>query len=384
MTLKLQILIFVLYAANACYFPFQPVYFSDRKLSFTEIGIAFAVGALIGLIIQPVWGYLTDKYLDKRKTLFITLIANSLIILFFIKADSFQGILALIILNGIFMSGIYPILDAYTFDVIEGSNGLNYSHFRFVASAAYAVTNLALGYIVKAYNINLTFIAFEIMSIAGIFVLLNMKFKGKRSVERISFSDIREALSSKKLVLFFITIFLMNIAIIGGVNYMNELIKHTKGDVSNLGMVWFTTCVFEVITFYFAGKLIRRIGVIRVYLISILVFALKFFLDSVFMTPFLIISVQLLDGFAFTLFITSSLEFLNLNTKSQVRASMMSLYAATGGFGSFIAGLFGGMILNMVNPSQLYGILAAVCVAALLCGLSLWESRIYCIVSKFK
>jgi hypothetical protein len=37
---KLQILIFIVYAANACIFPFQAVYFSDRHLSFTQIGIA--------------------------------------------------------------------------------------------------------------------------------------------------------------------------------------------------------------------------------------------------------------------------------------------------------------------------------------------------------
>ena len=370
-TLKLQILFFIIYAGTACYGPFQAVFFGDRALNYTQIGIAFAAGALISMIVQPIWGYLSDKYFNKRNSLLIAMAATFICILFFIKADNFESILMLITISTIFMSGIYPLLDSYTFDMIEYGKNLSYSKFRFMASASYGIANLVLGYVIKAWGINMTFIIYAILLFLAILLLNSMKFEGSRSVSRIQYTDLKETLSDVRLIVFLLTVFLMNAAIIGGTNYMNELIIHVNGDVSNLGMVWFTTCTIEVITFCFIGKLIRKIGVIKVYCISILLFGLKFGLNFILGSAFLIILVQILEGIGFTLFITSSLEYLNSNIKAETRASMVSIYAAVGGLGSFAAGLFGGAILNRFTPSQLYGFLALICFVALTFSISL-------------
>lgn len=364
-TLKLQLFTFIIFAGNACFFPFQAVYFSDRKLSYTEIGIAFAIGALTSMLIQPVWGYLSDKYINKRKTLFITITASLLLIPLFIKADGFTLVLLLNIMTNAFLCGIYPLLDAYTFDYIGNNRQLSYSHFRFAASAGYAVANLILGYIVNSYGINYAFMIYEFLAVAGLVLLFSMKFEGMRNVEKIQVGEVAGILKEPRLLVFFATTFLMNAAFIGGVNYMNELIRYTGGDVSNLGMVWFTTCTFEVITFTFANKLMNRFGVINVYRLSMLLFGCKLVLDFVLNKAVLIVAAQALEGVSFTLFIASSMEYLNTNARPQLRASMMSINAAFGGLGTFTASLLGGMLLNIVNASQLYGILSLVCFLSL-------------------
>ncbi|MDP4090732.1 MAG: MFS transporter [Bacillota bacterium] len=358
---KLRFFMFLTSASSACFGPFLPVYYSSRKLTFAEMGIAFAINSIIGVAIQPLWGYISDKYLNKKKTLLIALIFNMIAVLAFTKAGSFGVILALLIVNGTFMCGIGPITDAYVFDVVDEKEGLSYSSFRFMSSAAWGVTNLILGFFIRAYGIDESFIIYDILAAGALIILFNMKYEGKKALKKVEIHDVKKVLKNGKLILFFLTIFLMNAAFIGGVNYMNELIKFTHGDVAKLGTVWFVTCTFEVASFIIASKLIRKIGMMKVYSISILVYGSKFILDFVFKNADYIIAVQVMEGIAFTLFITSSLEYLNFRTETKIRATAMSIYAAAGGLGAFSASLVGGFLLNMINPSQLYLLFGLLC-----------------------
>jgi MFS transporter, PPP family, 3-phenylpropionic acid transporter len=375
-TLKLKLFMFLTSAAGACFGPFLPVYFSSRNLTFTQIGIAFAINSIIGVLLQPLWGYLSDKYLNKKKTLGIALLFNMVAVILFLKAGSFGSILALIIVNGIFMCGLGPITDAYIFDVIEERGDLNYSSFRFMASAAWGITNLILGYFIRAYGIDYSFIIYDVLAMGGFIILLGMKYEGRKSLKKMDIHDVKSILKNVRLILFFTTIFLMHAAFIAGVNYMNELVKFTHGDVAKLGTVWFVTCTFEVCTFFVASKLIKKLGLMNVYMLSIVIYALKFFLDFIFKNANYMIAVQVLEGIAFTLFITSSMEYLNLKTDAKVRATAMSVYAAFGGLGAFSASLIGGVLLNRINPSQLYGMLGLLCVMSLLGTLPLMQKNV--------
>jgi MFS family permease len=366
---------FLTSAASACYNPFLPVYFNDRKFSFNQMGIAFAISAIIGVAAQPVWGYISDKYLNKRKSIIIALVINMIIILSFIAAKSFGMIIVLIVINMIFMSGIAPPTDAYIYDIVEERGDINYSNIRFMASAAWGLSNLILGYFIRRYGINYTFILYDIAASAGLFVILGMKYEGKKSHNKIEVKDIKVLFKDAGLMLFFLTVFLMNAALIGGVNYMNELVRFNNGDVSKLGMVWFVTCTFEVLTFYVAVKLIKRYGILKIYFISILIYGFKFIIDFVLKNANYIIAFQALEGIAFTLFLTSSLEYLNRNTDANIRATAMSLYAAVGGFGAFTTSLLGGMLLNVINPSRLYGFFGILCFVSFVCATGLRNKR---------
>lgn len=374
---KLQFFMFLMSAASACFGPFLPVYYSSRNLTYTEIGILFAINAIIGVVIQPIWGYISDRYLNKKKTLIIAAIFNMFAVILFLKANSFGVIAALLIINGIFMCGIAPITDAYVFDVIEERGDLRYSNFRFMSSAAWGITNLLLGYFIKFYGVDYSFIIYDILAMGGLLILVTMKYEGKKNPRKMELHDIKNIIKNGRIMLFLLTVFLMNAAFMAGVNYMNELVKFTNGDVAKLGTVWFVTCTFEVSTFFIASKLINRFGTMKIYLLSIFIYGFKFVLDFILKNANYIIAVQVLEGIAFTLFITSSLEYLNLKTEAKVRATAMSMYAAFGGFGAFASSLAGGILLNIINPSKLFGVLGVLCLIAFLGVLPLmyWDNK---------
>ena len=102
--LRFELLYFALYGTMACYYPFLPLYLESRNLSYTQIGVVFALNSLVGIIAQPVWGYITDKRLTKKKTLLIASVFSAVLVFNFLAAHSFLYILASIVMLVIFQS----------------------------------------------------------------------------------------------------------------------------------------------------------------------------------------------------------------------------------------------------------------------------------------
>lgn len=373
--LKVRLLIFIAHAASACFYPFLPVYFNNRNLTYTQIGLTFGVTAVIGMALQPFWGYISDKFLNKKVTLLILMTFSSFIMILFTIADSFPEVIVLIALSALSMCGIAPLMDAYIFDFIEGKKNLNFSQFRIMASAAYAVINLVMGFVIKRTGIDITFIISIILMLSAIFLLWNMNFEEKKIDREFHFDDVKALVKDKSLILYFISIFLMNIAIAGGSNFMNELIKFTKGDVSNLGMVWFVTAFVEVFIFSLSGKMMKKLGVVRLYWVALGIYAVKYALNFLLDNPLYIISVQFLEGVSFTLFLLASLEYLNKRISSNLRATGISICSAIGGLGSFTSSILSGLLLNKINPPQLFGLFALVSLAALIVSLGFREKQ---------
>lgn len=364
--LKLKFFLIFLYTGFACFSPYLQVYFKGKNLTYIHMGIAFAGSSIIGVVIQPIWGYISDKYINKRKTMIVSM-AASLVVILFIEANSFGVILCILFIYNIFTCQIGSVSDAYVYDVIDEKKNISYSNFRYLATAAYALTTLLMGFAIKSYGFDFTLIVFEVFSFAGLILLINMRYEGKQNLEVIRANDIKQTLKNKKLIIFFISIFFISSVINGAPNYMNELILFTKGDVSKLGMVWFVQCIFEVLTYFAASKMIKKFGCLNIYMISALIYTLKYLLDFFLKNANCIIAVQTFEGIAFTLYITSTLEYLMANTDSRIRATTMSINATVGGLGGFVLNLISGVLLNIITPSQLYGVFALVCLACFVC-----------------
>ena len=364
---RLNILYFVFYAALAGYYPFLTVYMVERGLNYTEIGIAYAATALISVVVQPVWGYFTDKYSTKKKILLVTMLISSIIINSFVFIRGFGMVISAMIILIIFQSPMGSILDAYTYEIIEVHKGIQFGRIRLMGSAGYAVFSLLIGMLIKATNINSSFYIYFIMLITGIFVINSIKFKGKSRSQKLNISDLRELLKNKSFILFLFSICLMGTAL--GVNgsYISVLIEKTGGNVANLGMLWFMLAISELPAFFFGGKLLKKYSELDVFIFAIMVYMARFFLGGSCTNYKQVMLLQLLQGISFPLYLMASLQYLNKIVPSKMRTSSMTLYAAFGGgLGGFIGNIIGGKLLDMISVFLLFKFLSIIMVVALL------------------
>lgn len=370
--LKLNLIYLMTYGTMACYYPFLTIYFKGKGLSYTEIGIGFALNSIISVVAQPIWGYITDKYLSKRKTIVITLVISSIVALGFNFASKYYAIMALIILFMCFQSSVSPVVDAYCYDFIEIDKNLQYGQVRLMGSIGYAVTSLVLGIAIQKTSIDIAFYTYFIVSFIVIFIIRSLKFEGKRGGKRIDISDIKHLLKNKKYIIFIISVVFISIDLGANGSYIAVLIEKTGGDISKLGLLWFIVAMSELPVFFFGNKLLKKYGDLNLYIISMVIYIIRYLLDSYCSAYLGVIAIQILQGVSFTLYLTAAMQYINRVSEPKMRTSAITLYSAIGGgIGGFIGNFGGGLFLEHYSVFALFRIMAAVAFLTLITALFL-------------
>lgn len=241
-----------------------------------------------------------------------------------------------------------------------------------MGSFGYAVIALVLGMIIKAKGINITFVIYSIIIVIGVFILFSIDFKGRQNESRLNLKDILKLIRDKRFVIFISSICIINISMGANGNYIAILIEKTGGDVSNLGMLWFIVAMSELPVLFMGNRLTRKYGELNLYLMSLILYVLRYFLDSICLNYNVVILVQVMQSITFTLYLISSMNYLNSILPKQMKAIGMTIYAAIGGgLGGLIGNMGGGMLLEHLSIFSLYKILSITTVLALGLGAAL-------------
>lgn len=363
---KLLILYFLIYGSMACFSPFLSIYMQNRNFSFTEMGMIYAVNSLVAVICQPVWGYVTDRYLNKKKTLMITMIGSSIFILPFIIAKNFYAVFMMTAVYTLFSSSISSVTDACCYEIIEEKKEIQYGKVRLMGSIGYAVVALFLGMLIKKLNVNVPFILYAVLLLPGVYIIKALKMKSRRRMQIVNLNDLMELFKNKGFTLFIFSVLIINICMNVNGNYIVVLIQKTGGDVSNLGVLWFVIAMSELPILTFGSKIIEKYGVMTIFSASMIFYLIRFLLDSICTNYVAVIAVQIMQGITFPIYLIAALEYINEVVPPRMRTSGMTLYSALGcGLGGFIGNIGGGIILDKTDIFSLYKVIAFICVLAI-------------------
>lgn len=134
----------MLYFAMASYYPMLGKYYKDLGFSGAQIGILFSAATLVTLIVQPLWGIISDKMGNCKTSLKIMHIAIIFIALIFPFITSYKWMLIFMSIHFIFQCGLFPILDTMIYkDVYD------FGHIRLWGSIGFAVMVLFSGKFLK-------------------------------------------------------------------------------------------------------------------------------------------------------------------------------------------------------------------------------------------
>ena len=364
---KLNSIYLLIFGFMACFYPYFTVYLTNKGLSYSQVGIALAINSLVGVAFQPIWGYITDKYLNKKQTLIITIAISSVTILLFVFVKGWLPILLTVTLFMIFLSPINSVADSYCYNLIEKYKTIQYGKVRLMGSIGYAIIALIIGIIVKNTSINSIFYAYLILSLLSILVLITIDFKGKSTGCKLDFSDLLHIIKDKRFLIFIVSVMIINICLGANGNYIAILIKKTGGDISNLGFLWFVVAISELPAFFFGNKLLKKFGDINLYIICLVLYSLRYFLDAISLTYNVVILVQIMQGITFPLFLISSMNYVNRIVPKKMRTSGITLYSALGcGVGNFIGNIVGGFVLETYNIFFLFKLLSLNCLLSIL------------------
>jgi MFS family permease len=369
---NLIFLYFLGYGSLACYFPFLAVYFQSRGLSYIQSGFAFSLSSLVSIGAQPLWGYVTDKYLNKRLVILINMLACSVIIFLYVFAYGFIPVMLSVFLLIFFQSSVMSIADALCYEISGKVPQVTYGQIRLVGSVGFAVLSLVLGALIERFGININFYIYSALFILAAVFLFDIRFKGEANIVRPSGKDILEVLKNYKFIVFVFSIMLLNIATGAHSSYVPTLIEATGGDVGKLGFVWFAQAMSEIPIFYFGSRLVSKYSELNLYIAALVLYIIRLFLSSISPNYYFAIAVQLMQGVTFPLYMVSAMHYVNVVVPEKVRASGITLLSALGfGLGSLIGNFGGGFVLQYSNPFFLYKLLTIICALALAVALIL-------------
>lgn len=367
LSLNLKVLYVAEFGALACFLPFLTVYFQQKGLTLTQIGVAYALFSLVGVVAQPIWGVITDKYLNKRVTLIITMSISALAVFSLIFANSFYLILLSIVLFLSFQSSIIPVADAFTYEIIETHKEIDYGKIRLLGSLGYALVAMLTGQVVKYLGINSGFFLYAVVILFGVIFVYQIDFQGKSSNKnknKVKIDDFINLIKEKRFLIFMLAVAVINITLGSNMAYISILIEKTGGDVSNLGTLGFIAAISELPILYFGTKLMKKYGELNLFILGTACFVLRYFLNGTSTSYVTVLMLQLMQCITYTLFLLSSLQYLSKITPPKIRTSAMTFYTAVCSIGNFIGNMSGGVLLEKISIFSLYKILAVVSIIA--------------------
>lgn len=375
---KLSLVYFMVYGSFACYGPFLVLYFKYKGLSYTQIGAVLAISSIVSVASQPMWGIVSDKYLNKRKAIIILAATSSLLTYGFMFAANFYMIIAVVVVFVIFSSSLGPIMDAFCYEMIDKHRTIQYGRIRLMGSLGYALVVLALGEMMKSSGIYTPFYAYLVLGIIAACIAVTIHAEGKSNNARISLNDITQVVKNKFFLVFVLAVMLINIPMVATGSYMAVLVEATGGDASVIGFLWFIIAITQIPSFFMGNKILRY-NELTLFCIAVILFGIRFILAGIASHYSIVILIQLMECITFPVYLMASLQFLNKVVPPAVRASGITLYAALGGgIGGFIGNLTGGLIVQQLGVFWMFriaGLMAFISAAVALILKSKWNTR---------
>ena len=126
------------YSAQAIFGTYLNLYLNDVGFSKTQMGMFTSLSTLLVLIVQPLWGYVSDRSKTKNRILNLLLIAGATTILGFYLNINYWWIMVVNCLFCVFYNPVPPLLDNLSLETLESSKSIfDFGHIRLGGTVGY-------------------------------------------------------------------------------------------------------------------------------------------------------------------------------------------------------------------------------------------------------
>lgn len=347
---------------------FLPLYFRDKGLTASEIGTLLSIGPFAALLVQPLTGFLSDKYKTVKKVLLVSLsgLVISSIVLF--QMESFVWILLLVAIFYTFLGPIGALGDSLS-QRVSGIVGVSFGSIRMWGSVGFAITSLAGGLVLEKIgisNIMFPYLTLAVGALLAAFLLTDVTVSNKP----VGLHDAANLLKKPELSFFLLLIMFITIAHRTNDSFMGLYMESLGGKESLIGWAWFIGVATEALVFATSGLWFRKFHELTFIMISGVIYSIRFILMSFVTEPMMILFLQPLHGFTFGLFYTAAFQYVTkILPKHLLGTGHLLLVAVFFNVSGVISSLGGGFIFDIAGGDTLYRIMG---ISAILGSITLY------------
>jgi PPP family 3-phenylpropionic acid transporter len=352
---------FLWIGAGGFLYPFISLFYKDRGLTGTEIGLLGAVGWGIGLIAAPLWGRWADGASHPRRLLQLSLIGTALFMLLLSRQTIFLWMAFVIALDALVSAGGEPLSMTEALQIVDHSKA-GFGSVRLWGSLGWALAAPLAGWLIERLGLSITFTGYAAATLAGAFVLA-MLSPAPRSVAageaaraplgRLTLQLVRDR-SMIGLALALVAAWLAGN---GQTQFEYIYLQQLGAAESLIGVASMIGAVIELGGMLLADRLVRRYGAGSVLGLSMLLKVAG--LGIVLAHPAIasIFAARVLSGFHFSMYSVASVAYAAEGAPEGQGSTVLALYFVTlRGLVTLAAAPLGGVLFDRFGAYWLYAV----------------------------
>ena len=316
---SMKALMLFFYATQGCVMPFIPIYYKSLGITETNIGILGAVTPTITFLASPLWGILADATNMHNVIMLITFIGSAITRwCFVLPGKNMFWLIVLVALSAFLNAPVKPLIDTAVMNLLKvksdygkirvfGQIGFGLGSalvgpllgsslkYVFYAHAILAVPTAALMLILRSNNqISTTSESNKAGEGKGNILLALIQFYSNKMIAKKGavsgasidiLAGVKLVVSDPEVLIFFLLVFLIGVS--SGVveNFAYVRLADVGGTGECFGVCRMASSLAGGPMFWLSGKLMQKIGVNGVLMLSLISYTLRFLIYSTITNP---------------------------------------------------------------------------------------------------
>lgn len=355
------------FGAFAAMMGYASVYLLYKGFSNSTIGIILSLCSILAVFMQPALASFADnhKNIEIRKII-NTIVAIAIILSVALLVIPTNQTLIFILIVAIFSleTTIMPLINTLAFIFEKYGIQINFGIARGLGSVAYALTSMALGYIVEWFSPDLLPICYVVFNallfiVVHLFVLpknaqiVNADEESETEAEvQENVSLLKFASKYKKFIVFLLGFVLVYFAHTIINNFFIQIVTNVGGNSSDMGNAVFLAAMLELPTMAYFTKLSQKVNCGTLIKASIVLFLAKHAITYLATNMVMIYIAQVLQMGAYALFIPASVYYVNCKVDNKDIVKGQSFVTTSMTMSGVFANIIGGILLDAVGVSE--------------------------------
>jgi len=328
LAVRLSLFYGTVFVAVGLIMPFWPIWLKSRGLGAEEIGLVLAAGMWARVIGNPVAGRLADLLGQRKRIIVVLAVAAAAFYACFLLTDGFWPILIVTGLYGLAMAPIMPLGDNLTL-LTAARYKLDYGRIRLWGSITFIAATYLGGVLLLEVDpdwILWSILAALVASVAATGLLPDLRPEEPAGgVDGVRFASLFTR-PSFPVFLLCASCLQVSHAVLYGFGTLHWQQAGIDGAV--IGALWAIGVVAEILVFAVSGRIVARLGPVRLLLLAGLAGALRWVVTAETTDIVTLLASQTLHGLTFGAAHLGAMHFMTRAVPLSISATAQVLYAA--------------------------------------------------------
>jgi len=349
------------FASLGAFFPYIAVYYASIDLSVESIGLLFALQAAVSLAAAPLWGAFVDQLGTVRGSLLIAAFGTALAATLLALATSPPLIIVGVIALAAAGSGIIPMLDSRTVDML-GADRDRYGRARAWGSAAFIVVSISVGVLIDRvgpHGLFLVYVPGMILTGLAGWLLLGGESRAGRRLLRVTRAEVMGLVRRRHLAFLLAGSFLLWSSVAAFTTFFSIHLLSLGAPAEVVGFAWALGALVEVPLMLSFHRIVARVGPEPLIVVGAIATALRAAGFALAPTVPLTLAVAPLGGVGYAFFYVGTVTFVSRSAPARLQATAQGIFSGTAfSVGTILGSTVGGQLAGLLGLRGLFGVCA--------------------------